>query len=158
MQIVISTQYRENYGAHDWSGEGECPQYWKNKGGSTFVVKGMTQAEAEDFLASKIQEIAECIEYRSNFAEEYIIDQSIVEDTAMICESWESPNVISFENGKWIVSQVMINDEYGYLNQKIAEKHTSYELKKGGKSENAQVKFVLKTGETVNYEELVNFI
>ena len=70
----------------------------------------------------------------------------------------ESPNVISFENGKWMVSQVMINDEYGYFNQKIAEKHTSYELKKGGKSENAQVKFVLKTGETVNYEELVNFI
>lgn len=70
----------------------------------------------------------------------------------------ESPNVISFENGKWLVSQVMVNDEYGYLNQKIAEKHTFYEMKKGGQSENSKVMFVLRTGEKVNYEELVNFI
>lgn len=25
-------QYRENYGAHCWDGEGACPQGWKNKG------------------------------------------------------------------------------------------------------------------------------
>ena len=25
MMLVIDTQYMENYGAHDWDGEGECP-------------------------------------------------------------------------------------------------------------------------------------
>lgn len=30
--INIDFSYRENYGAHDWYGEGECPQYWKDKG------------------------------------------------------------------------------------------------------------------------------
>ena len=38
-KLLITTQVYENYGAHDWEGEGECPQYWKAKGGSDYVVK-----------------------------------------------------------------------------------------------------------------------
>lgn len=38
MMLVITTQFYENYGAHDWDGEGECPQYWKSKGGSEYKV------------------------------------------------------------------------------------------------------------------------
>ena len=38
-KLLITTQVYENYGAHDWDGEGECPQYWKAKGGSDYVVK-----------------------------------------------------------------------------------------------------------------------
>ncbi len=41
MMLVIDTQYMENYGAHDWDGQGECPQYWKAKGGSEFKVTGI---------------------------------------------------------------------------------------------------------------------
>jgi hypothetical protein len=41
MILVITTQYQENYGAHDWDGVGECPQYWKMKGGSEFKVTGV---------------------------------------------------------------------------------------------------------------------
>ena len=41
MMLVIQTQYMENYGAHDWDGTGECPQYWKSKGGSSFKVKNI---------------------------------------------------------------------------------------------------------------------
>jgi hypothetical protein len=39
MKLLITTQVYENYGAHDWDGEGECPQYWKAKGGCDYVVK-----------------------------------------------------------------------------------------------------------------------
>ena len=38
MASLITTQYRENYGAHDWDGTGECPQYWKNKGGYDYMI------------------------------------------------------------------------------------------------------------------------
>jgi hypothetical protein len=38
MMLVISTQVYENYGAHDWDGQGECPQYWKAKGGSEYKI------------------------------------------------------------------------------------------------------------------------
>jgi len=37
-RVVVSTQVWENYGAHDWDGEGECPQYWKAKGGRDIVL------------------------------------------------------------------------------------------------------------------------
>ena len=38
-KLLITTQVYENYGAHDWDGKGECPQYWKAKGGNDYVVK-----------------------------------------------------------------------------------------------------------------------
>ena len=38
MKLCITTQYRENYGAHDWDGTGQCDQYWKNKGGEEYFV------------------------------------------------------------------------------------------------------------------------
>ena len=38
MKLHIYTQNQENYGAHDWDGVGECPEYWKFKGGSDFFV------------------------------------------------------------------------------------------------------------------------
>jgi hypothetical protein len=34
----VVTQVQENYGAHDWDGTGECPQYWKMKGGNEYKV------------------------------------------------------------------------------------------------------------------------
>lgn len=40
-KLLIITQVYENYGAHDWDGEGECPQYWKAKGGNEYVVKNV---------------------------------------------------------------------------------------------------------------------
>jgi hypothetical protein len=41
MKLHIWTQDQENYGAHDWDGKGECPEYWKMKGGEDFFVKGI---------------------------------------------------------------------------------------------------------------------
>ena len=47
MKLHITTQVYENYGAHDWDGKGECPQYWKAKGGSDYVVKNFKGGEEE---------------------------------------------------------------------------------------------------------------
>ena len=38
MLLIITTQHYENYGAHDWDGQGECPQRWKAKGGNHIKV------------------------------------------------------------------------------------------------------------------------
>lgn len=38
VQITVSGQYMENYGAHSWNGIGQCPQYWKCKGDFTRIV------------------------------------------------------------------------------------------------------------------------
>lgn len=37
--VIINTQYKENYGAYDWDGNGECPQHWKPKGGFQFKLE-----------------------------------------------------------------------------------------------------------------------
>lgn len=37
-RLVVGFSYQENYGAHDWDGKGECPQYWKSKGGIDVIV------------------------------------------------------------------------------------------------------------------------
>ena len=80
MKLVIQTQYKENYGAHDWDGQGECPQYWKFKGGETFVVQG----EDSKKLVTQLREL---IEYSDDHQEEYILSTEIMEDDAVCCES-----------------------------------------------------------------------
>ena len=47
MKLLISTQVYENYGAHDWDGTGVCPEYWKAKGGSDYVIKKFKGGEEE---------------------------------------------------------------------------------------------------------------
>jgi len=38
-KLLIHSQYKENYAAHDWDGVGDCPQSWKSKGGHTFEIE-----------------------------------------------------------------------------------------------------------------------
>ena len=32
IRVIFHTQFRENYGAHNWDGEGECPQSTGSQG------------------------------------------------------------------------------------------------------------------------------
>lgn len=71
MKVIIQTQTYENYGAHDWDGEGECPQRWKPKGGYTFIftcnprdkykLAALVKINNEMFV-EEIIDIAECEE------------------------------------------------------------------------------------------------
>ena len=36
--LQITAQVHENYGVHNWNGQGECPEYWKPKGGHEFQI------------------------------------------------------------------------------------------------------------------------
>jgi len=77
MKLLITTQNYENYGAHDWDGVGECPQYWKAKGGSDYVVKNFTNFNntTEVVMALRGQ-----IEEDSEYFRSSIIDWEIVAD------------------------------------------------------------------------------
>ena len=67
--VVISTQFRENYGAHDWDGEGYCPQHWKSKGGDTYFIN----ASADDIANTQWWvDVERSIEHSSAYSEEYI--------------------------------------------------------------------------------------
>lgn len=70
MILVIDTQYMENYGSHDWDGQGECPQYWKMKGGSSYKVVNLPLV----FDAEKVVSIIRSdIEKSNDYCREYIL-------------------------------------------------------------------------------------
>ena len=81
MKLLITTQTQENYGAHDWDGEGECPQYWKFKGGEDFFIpkfKGGEEAATMAVMALRGQ-----IEEDNQYFRRQIIGWSIVANDYM---------------------------------------------------------------------------
>lgn len=78
MMLVIRTQYHENYGAHDWDGAGNCPQYWKPKGGSEYKVTGVPlNIDYEEFVTF----VRTGFEHSNEYSKEYMIDWSMEDDS-----------------------------------------------------------------------------
>jgi len=78
LKLLITTQIQENYGAHDWDGEGACPQYWKFKGGNDYVVKkfkGGQEAATQAVMGLRSQ-----IEEDNDYYRNHIIGFEIVAD------------------------------------------------------------------------------
>ena len=81
MQLLITTQYRENYGAHDWDGEGACPQYWKNKGGNYYLITGVETTDNLQELVTKASGPAHLnCSYASDYSTEEIITWEVFGD------------------------------------------------------------------------------
>lgn len=73
--VLVSTQYMENYGAHDWDGQGEVPSYWKCKGGSEYLVTGVpAHLSAEDVIVR----MSDRFEHSSDYSREYVIGARVV--------------------------------------------------------------------------------
>jgi hypothetical protein len=81
MKLLITTQVYENYGAHDWDGKNECPQYWKAKGGSDYVIKKFKGGSADATLA--VMAVRSQIEEDNDHFRETIIDFRIVADDCL---------------------------------------------------------------------------
>ena len=81
MQLFIHTQVRENYGAHDWDGVGDCPQYWKAKGGNTYKVR--SSLVPAGLLTELVMAVRSRIESESDYMTEEIVDWEVATDTAL---------------------------------------------------------------------------
>jgi len=82
MKLMISTQYMENYGAHDWDGEGECPQYWKFKGGEEYFVRVGTATDVE-LLTNVVDSVRGELEWDNPASRQYILGWELVADDYM---------------------------------------------------------------------------
>lgn len=133
MKLVIHTQFKENYGAHTWDGEGECPQYWKFKGGDTYVVEGATDK-------ALLPQLRELIEYKDDGSEEYILDADIMEDDAVCCEEWETPWNIHVEDKGFYASRYVKAEDYWQPGYK--GKATSYRMLAGGNRTDFQEEYI----------------
>jgi hypothetical protein len=74
--LIIETQYRENYGAHSWDGQGDCPQYWKAKGGDETIVTNVP--EGTDILKI-VDQLRSDVEWRNEYSEQFIIGYGLEE-------------------------------------------------------------------------------
>lgn len=121
-KLVIHTQHKENYGAHDWDGKGECPQYWKFKGGNTYVVRDLSSAHINKISDQGIPTLTKLIESKSEYFEEYIIGWEIMDDDARECEDWDSVIEFQWSIDRWTCLRVTNNDEFGYMRREILAK------------------------------------
>ena len=87
MKLVIHTQIKENYGAHDWDGKGECPQGWKFKGGNTYVVEDVDRYAG---VCQPWMELTHLIEEFGDYWQEYAVSTQEVEDDV---EPWDDYDV-----------------------------------------------------------------
>ncbi len=93
MKLYVYTQVRENYGAHSWDGQGECPQGWKCKGGDVYLIGVLTAQRAAELafpgLKILVEAAAREIEQRDDYFEEYVVDWQILGDEVPPCEDWQ---------------------------------------------------------------------
>lgn len=110
MKLSIFTQYRENYGAHDWDGVGACPQYWKNKGGEVYIVENLTDRQIARLREQGIPTLERLLNVKNDYFEEYVSTWDVMDDDAVVCEDWETPTVLAYESGRW-VARIYIDGE-----------------------------------------------
>jgi hypothetical protein len=99
----------ENYGAHDWDGTGECPQYWKMKGGSEYKITNVP-------LNIDYQEVVSManVERDNEYCREYILDWSMEADDYL---SWFEKSQLEYD-GEITSKEPTI--EYSELNGEFA--------------------------------------
>lgn len=155
MKLVIQTQYCENYGAHTWDGEGECPQRWKFKGGETYVVPNLGQDQVVTRVIEQgMPTLRALIEYSNEASREYILDWSVQDDADVVCEPWETPFELSWEQGRWVARRTVKNDEYGYMRADIGSKTEVYDMMMEGGRENYTVEYRDPAGKIMTLEVL----
>lgn len=80
MKLHIVTQYMENYGAHDWDGEGLCPQRWKMKGGQDYFYPLGSAGRSDEAIAELVEFFRKEVEWSDVGSRQYIIGYGVVED------------------------------------------------------------------------------
>lgn len=141
MKLFISTQYKENYGAHSWDGEGECPQYWKFKGGENYVA---FLDEGED-VDGAIECLTHLIEYADHGSAEYIIGLEVLEDDADLPhtpEAWEPTVTISRnDNSEFVITKSYLGEAW-YGNGDYLGMTQSWVMKPKGKRANYSCHYI----------------
>lgn len=158
MKIVITTQVRENYGAHDWDGQGTCPQRWKCKGGNTYVVPDLSVAQSLKIKDLGINTLKALIESRNESFHEYVIDWSILDNDAKACAEWETPFELRWIGGRWVANRTVENGEYGYMNSKVERKTEEYDMLMGGERGNYRVVYTMRNGDMVTGEQVNQYL
>lgn len=147
MKLVISTQIRENYGT-------AFAPHWKNKGGNVYVVPNLTEKQVAKIEQTGIPTLRDLISTHTPGNDETILGWCIVTDDTIVCDEWETPYKLFFEQGKWVARRTIMNDEYGYMREEIKSKTEQYDMLVGGERANYKASYVLRNGREVSSANL----
>jgi hypothetical protein len=147
MKLVIYTQVRENYGD-------ETNPRWKYKGGETYVVRDISEAQRERIQRQGIPTLSALIEYSNTASEEYVRDYDVVADNVRECDPWESVIECSYSEGAWHASVETLNNEYGYLRSDIGRKLAVYTMLPRGERGDYTVEYYDRQGARMDVERL----
>tara|TARA_R110002050_G_scaffold208017_1_gene344054 strand:+ start:217 stop:708 length:492 start_codon:yes stop_codon:yes gene_type:complete len=148
MAKIVQTQYRDNYGSHNWDGTGECPQHWKNKGGSTYVVHSKDQLTDDD--------LAEVINHSNDYDEEYIMHIEEYDPFNEVFEDWQTRIQITIaEDGSIVQSNTSGPED---LRRGLASYSHTWEYanaadRHSGNCTEYTVQYLFKNGMTADSEE-----
>lgn len=142
MKLVITTQYKENYGDED-------QPHWKFKGGSVYVVENLTVEQAQRGQANHPR-LAELIEHRNSMSEESIVGVTIVQDQYDVCEPWETVQVLTSHGREWYARETIDNGRYGYMHPEIRRCIKSWRMLPQGERAEYSVTYVLHDGRTAH--------
>ena len=138
--VQVLTQIRENYGAHDWDGVVDCPQHWKNKGGSTYVL-----SEEVDVV-----KFTKAIERFDDYFQEFVVDMEETTDPYANMEEWETPVMVSPSPDGGFFMEVVEDGEYSCFRRGIKGKKTVGEIDPKGKQISYNVEFFMEDGQTLD--------
>ena len=126
LSVLITTQYRENYAAHNEDYKhGVDEPYWKFKGGSQYIIENVNLYDTEGPTFDEIIKMVEPITtYSNEGSEEYVIDTELFDDTESLklnLTDWTSPTFIKITDTGFTTSKFEDNEgEYGgYMNHNI---------------------------------------
>jgi hypothetical protein len=103
MMLVIRTQDRENYAAHQGF---DGTYYWKNKGGSEYKVKNIPSVSDEG-LTAIVLSLRSQIEQDNEYYQTTILDWSIESDTYL---SWFERSQLEYD-GEITYKEPILNYE-----------------------------------------------
>ena len=89
-------------------------------------------------------------------SEEYVTYYRIVEDDTVVCDEWEAPNMLSWENNTWVCRQVQPND--GSFRKPVVSKVTKYTMNMGGDKSDLETSYVVENGSVISYKDINNYI
>lgn len=161
MKIVIQTQYCENYAAHNEDFvPGVSEDYWKFKGGDTYIVNNVSveQAQTEGFWT----ELESMVTYSNDASKEYILHMECIDDVDFSLQDhvqeWETPTYIAYSFGEFVATKKTLNEEFGYMNPAIKSKFESWTMGPNQERKDYESSFEMQDGMLLAYNELETYL
>ena len=149
MKLVINTQIRENYGDAD-------QPFWKFKGGETYIVPNLTVEQVLKIKDRGIPTLTALIESNNPMFEEYVQNWAFLDDDAVVCEDWESPYTLSWENNTWVCRQVELNRDETFM-EPIVSKITKFTLGMRGENTDTTVSYEVEGGQVIDIQDIMDY-